>query len=279
MSSSARTRAFTLMEVLIAIALITLLLGGVLSFGWTLADRRVRIVEGVRESLATSGVFDRLEAELHAAVAGDPVLGAGVVGDETTLRIISRAVWLVGPDDGEQPLPAGDAGAPAPKAELGDLIAVEYRFAPPESGQGSGAGASATGSTAPPAPLGPPQAGRLGVKRWLMEPGASPPPADAAVSERVRAVRFRYFDGRTWRASFDSLKAGGLPAAIELSLWMSPVQPPSAAQASAAAPGRQKAAPAQDELGPPDRLRVIAVPDGGVGDDSTPESAGREGRP
>ncbi len=262
---------------MIALGLIGVLLGGVLAFGWTLADRRASVVDGVRESLATSGVFDRIEADLAAAVAGDDVLGAGVKGDATSLRILSRGVWLTGPEQGEAAGPAersAEDGQPGPaKAELSDLIGVEYRFS-------AGSAAMAAPTTGASGGVG---VGRLTVRRWLAEAGASPPAEEALVSDRVARLRLRYFDGQNWSDSFDSLAAGGLPAAIEIALW---TRAPAAVSASpapqtggpaglpAGAGGLSAAEPAradpgfpdqsQPNLGPPDRLRVIAIPDGGA---------------
>lgn len=44
--------------------------------------------------------------------------------------------------------------------------------------------------------------------------------------EAPMAVRFRYFDGREWLDAFDSLDAGRLPRAVEVTLWWSAAPPP-----------------------------------------------------
>lgn len=98
----------------------------------------------------------------------------------------------------------------------------------------------------------------------------------------VERVRFRYSNGRDWVSSFDSVQAGGLPVAVEVSVWFEPRVPrPEPADSSpAGSSGFEGSFPESDspELGPldlpppepaepvwiprePDHLRVIGVPD------------------
>ena len=60
----------------------------------------------------------------------------------------------------------------------------------------------------------------------------------------VRAMRVRYWYDGGWGDSFDSLNAGTLPAVVEVGLWFGATQ-----------------AGDEEELGAPDRVRAIAVPD------------------
>ena len=60
----------------------------------------------------------------------------------------------------------------------------------------------------------------------------------------VRAMRVRYWYDGGWGDSFDSLNAGTLPAVVEVGLWFGATQ-----------------AADEEELGAPDRVRAIAVPD------------------
>lgn len=112
--------------------------------------------------------------------------------------------------------------------------------------------------------------------------------------EGIERLRFRYLVGRSWQGSFDSREAGGLPAAIEVSLWLGEpaidpdllppedgfddggVDDPLFAGAMGAADGTMsevdgragRAGPTPDELlaeiptRVPDRRRVIVIPDG-----------------
>lgn len=63
--------------------------------------------------------------------------------------------------------------------------------------------------------------------------------AGAGIGEGIPfgRVRLRYFDGRAWR---DQLDASVLPRAVEVALWQ------------------------RSQTGRPDRVRVLAVPDGGA---------------
>ncbi len=70
------------------------------------------------------------------------------------------------------------------------------------------------------------------------------------VAEGVSRVRFRYFDGRSWSSSFSSDRQG-LPVAVEVAVWTT-------------GRGTREIADSGNEadIDPPDRRRVIGVPDG-----------------
>jgi hypothetical protein len=83
--------------------------------------------------------------------------------------------------------------------------------------------------------------------------GAESAPASVhPLSTGLSRVRFRYFDGRGWKSSFNSASLGRLPAAIEVEVWQ-------AGRAPAAGGGSGTSEAAWPE---PDRSRVIVVPDG-----------------
>lgn len=104
------------------------------------------------------------------------------------------------------------------------------------------------------------------------------------VLEHVERMRFRYLRGRGWESSFDSLRAGGLPGAVEVSVWLegrAGAAAPDPAPAAAAQQGEEDLllADGQDSpFGPmdlpppepedipwvprePDHVRVIVIPD------------------
>ena len=87
-------------------------------------------------------------------------------------------------------------------------------------------------------------------------------------------VRFRYHDGTSWTASYDSLRTGRLPAAVEVAVWYDPWPGDDAPAPDAA--GREpfddrfgdafdeRAFALESDLAPvddpwPDRVRVIAI--------------------
>lgn len=178
MNRSSR-HAFSLVEVLLALAIAVLLSAAILALLLNLGRRRTAILRLASEQQSTGVFLDRLEADLSAALAGDAALGAGVKGSRTELALLSRGVVLGG---------AGPA-----IAALGDLQGSRYVFDR--------------------------EVGVLKARRWSAGRGAAETGELEVVSSPVRRLRFRYFDGREWKNGFDSLAAGGLPVAVECAVW------------------------------------------------------------
>ncbi len=262
-------RGMTLLELIIAIALVAALFGALFTFLFDLLSARVRVLEHDGRQLAATTLIEALESDLAACIAGDPSHGAGVRGDETSLNILTRGTAAAladrGPDD---------------PAVFGDLQRSEYRF---DAGNGR---LSATRAAA-------------GVS------AAASVPED--LGGMVHKLRFRYHDGQRWADSFDSIASGGLPVAVEVSIWFdpwpgSPGTPGGAggAAASAATQSDESDGPLRrtfdadsgfderayalssdlDTTEPrPDRLRVIAILDPGAGSAEASEPAPGEGSP
>ncbi|MBC7835687.1 MAG: type II secretion system protein [Phycisphaerales bacterium] len=244
-----RARAFTLLEVLIAIAIMAMLLGGLGSFLWAMQSRRQAIGTTSRE-LHTAGVlFDRIESDLLAGVAGGGggQSRSGIKGSHDELSVLSRSVWVNAAEGGSMGLGT-------------DLQQTTFRH------DGGG--------------------GRLLMGRRDAGGAASSAPGwptEELLSDEVALLRFRYFDGAEWLHSFDSAITGLLPVAIEVAIWFGP---PGSVSASSedptqeveafeplepmsedAAPRRFAAArpaPLEAPLSAPGRVRVIIVPDGPV---------------
>jgi type II secretory pathway pseudopilin PulG len=109
-------------------------------------------------------------------------------------------------------------------------------------------------------------------------------PLTESILEHVERIRFRYLRARNWSDSFESLSAGGLPAAIEISVWLEPRTGPRSQQAPPAPTPADFATyggdpesedlpfgpldlPPEPEQAPwtprePDYLRVLVVPEG-----------------
>lgn len=200
MRSHARGRAFTLIEVLLALAIVLLLSWGIFALVSNLTDRRNRLLDLASHQEQTGAFFDLVERDLMCCVAAGRAGESGVHGTATELNLSARGVTLE---------------ATGFRMAKGDRYSAGYRF--------DGAGG-----------------------RVLLARGGGPADADEPVIENVRKAAFRYFDGRSWVAEFDSVGAGGLPAAIEISLWFG-------------APGADGIDPST--AGPPDRVRQIAIPD------------------
>lgn len=230
-------RGFTLLEFMISLGLVMLLTGAVYSFLAQLGKGREVLSTSVEDAYSGCAIIERIEADAQTALAGGGRMGGGVVGTRTSLRLLTRAVWL---GDGEE----------------SDLQGCEFVF---------DRGAST-----------------VRARRWA---GADAEGDFEVVSGRVRELRFRYHDGRRWLESFDSGRVGFLPVAIEISIWPGIAPPPEEeALVSGAMPedvdvfgaedgGAQgeRWPPAdgdRDQPGPqqpPQRWRLIFIPDGGPG--------------
>lgn len=210
-----RERAFTLMEVMVALTLIGLLSGAVMGFLWSLASRQGALARAAAEAQGIDTLLDRLEGDLLGGLAGDPRLGAGIDGSAVRLRLLTRGVDV------------GDGGA-------ADLQEAVYSFS----------------------------GGTLSLSRRPVGPGAGGIAAEQhALATGLSRVRFRYFDGRSWKPSFNSGAVRRLPAAIEIEVWRGGRAPAAAAEGASGGEGAA-ATGAEAEWPEPDRSRVIIVPDG-----------------
>lgn len=241
-----------MLEVILALALMSLLLVGVLSFQWMLMDRRATLMARADEAEGVSLLVQRLEADLLAATAGDGRGGAGVKGDGRGVRIHARGVWLAGPSASERREAsdepsgggAGTGQAILSRSAAGDLMGTEVRWEP--AGVGGG---------------------RLVMTRWLMDGGEEVSRGSTVLAEGVRGFRLRYFDGRAWSDRFDSAEAGGLPAAVEVCVWTgrgAAVGGDGTDLIAASGAGAINVNSAEVPGDSPTRVRVMAVPDGGV---------------
>jgi prepilin-type N-terminal cleavage/methylation domain-containing protein len=83
--------------------------------------------------------------------------------------------------------------------------------------------------------------------------------AESVLNGEIQRLRIRYFDGSEWSESFDSRERGQLPAAVEVRLWL---RPQAAFDIPAERPELDLPSTADEET-PPDRIRIIAIPDAG----------------
>jgi prepilin-type N-terminal cleavage/methylation domain-containing protein len=83
-------RAFTLVEVLVAIVLAGMIVGGLVNFVFGLVERRDRAAAMMKGELGASALFARLESDLSMTFARSQSGESGMVGTSTQLRVLSR---------------------------------------------------------------------------------------------------------------------------------------------------------------------------------------------
>ncbi|MEM1185617.1 MAG: hypothetical protein AAGI53_11545 [Planctomycetota bacterium] len=235
--ATTQRRAFSLLEVLLALGLIVALSASIYTFLFELLDRRSRVLEETSAAGASSVLFDHLQSALAGAVvsavdeSGKPM--PGLSGSSTEITVRSRAVIGV------------DADNASPR---GDVRVSQIRF-DAESGTLS---ASAWGG--------------FGSRE-----GSDP------ILENLRDVRLRYHDGDRWSDSFNSVSAGQLPMLVELRLWAGRPPDPEAdieeadvgspedlfADGPRAGVASDAALLEEPDLGPPSRQRVFIIPSAG----------------
>ena len=207
-ASCPQRRAFTLMEVLVAIALVLALVGAMSWFLHDMMAGREQIDEELARRQAASLIIDRLEQDLLTCIAGDGRT-AGVRGTETELTVLMRSVPArlaarrsAAADGFDEAGGALDEREDHPSSlALLDLEAAVYRY-------DSRRGVLAMGRGLP-------------AGRSASTPGVNAMPT--ALAGVLGAVRFRYHDGSGWRERYDSARDGGLPTAIEVAVWYEPV--------------------------------------------------------
>lgn len=162
---------------------------------------------------------------------------------------------------------AGDAGSPGIKGTASELIVLCRGVnVPLRSHERAGAMGDLQGTQI----VFDPSAGQLRARRWAGS--GTPAGVFEVLSAGVERVRLRYFDGRVWRAAFDTSESGELPVAIEAAIWFGPpMRVDSFAAPNTDQPDEGEATGEGEDPGQlvaptrePDRRRVIIVPDGPV---------------
>lgn len=255
-------RAFTMLELLVAIGLLAVLSAAVAGFTFMLFDREERTLALAERTHASGLLFDRLERDLLAAVAATPD-GPGLVGDDRSLTVSSRAAL---------------AGSVDPLAD--DLQTTTIRF------DRHTRVLTLERTSRADAPREPDPATPFGIEeRFADQPAGLP----GALTGTIADIRFRYHNGRSWASSFSS--TAGLPVAVELSVWFEPYADDRDDRPDTDQPD---GIPFQDETprrfdpvagldgepdqqavrsSAPDRVRIIAIPDAAAPDSTVRQLA------
>src|SRR5512147_1920348 len=89
-----RTRAFTLLEVLLALGLVGMLAGSIFGFMWNVLRVRDALALDSRDAQAGTAVMERIESDVLCGLAGDEGVGAGISGTATSLKVLTRGVAI-----------------------------------------------------------------------------------------------------------------------------------------------------------------------------------------
>lgn len=225
-------RAFTLVEVMFGLALVIALLGGLTGLSLRVMERRAQTREWSRAQEIAERIIGTLDRDLGTCTIGDGLIGSGVSGDASSIRIISRGVL-------ESP---------------GDLVVTELRFDP-----ASGVVRARRSGLDTVAPESAEEASAAGI--------AAPPRAELSELGRgIAGIRLLYRDKDQWVERFDSLAGSALPLAVQIEIWFGPTTSAGGGSSSPTEDGAGQAATGAAPDVPmraPDRVRVIAIPDAG----------------
>lgn len=213
-----RRAAFTLVEMILAVGIAVGLLVVAITFYRQVTDLRAQILEAAGRNAAVRLVLDRMAADLRTAGPG------GTWGDPFVGTADSMAFTRLGAPG--ETAPAG-AGAGLPGGGFGGDEIVRVAFAARQGNDGTNRvviGFDRRESA--PWAAGP--AGETGGT-GMEAPGTGavtnrPVSAGEPLTDAIRFVRFRYWDGGAWREGWTN---GLPPAGVEVVLGREPLPPES----------------------------------------------------
>lgn len=193
-----RSSGFTLVEIVLAVALAVAVVGGAFVFHRRALEARASILDEVELAQAERGIMDRLTNELRGAVV-DPFVSSGLEGGEWGVRFATAVVpgptaWAVRSST-ENPIP--------PERDL-QVVSYRLRVVEDEQGVEQVEGLERTCQTLVSAPTA--------------EEGAEI--AVSLLSPRIRFLFVRYWDGAAW---VESWPGGDLPGGVEINLGERPL--------------------------------------------------------
>jgi len=138
-----RARAFTLVELLVALTLIALLSAAIGAFTWDLRAQRASLRDASEDRRVAGALFERLEEALATCIAIDRQGEPGLRGTPIELRIVHRATGLAADDaiarlgdqqtafvrfdeEGERLVGGADAEEPSPISARVERLRLRY---------------------------------------------------------------------------------------------------------------------------------------------------------
>lgn len=199
---TANRKAFTLLEVVLAISLVLGIIAGAFGFYQYVADARDAIGASMRFQRTVRGVMDRLTAELSAAI-NRPMMEDRVMWLSDTITFNTTA--LPGPAAWADP---GLTEEPVPPVHDVHLVSYAIRISEDDTGSLVNDGLERTALTAPPLPLDDD------------EPAFQ---SSVLLAAGLKFIRFRYWSGRDaggitddgWVTEWSRTSA---PPAVEITL-------------------------------------------------------------
>jgi type II secretory pathway pseudopilin PulG len=206
-----RSAGFTLVEVLLAIGIVTAILLVALFFYQQAANMRTQLLAESERLASVRLVMDRLTSDLRTVYG--TVSGGGVSGDAASLRIVrtelpSRSAWTV--DTLERVTPVAS-----------DLRRVSYSLGSGRVGTNSiVAGLVRTEESLVAERPSVMAARRAGASETVIEVEPQTPTNREPPTEAIQFLYFRYWDGDAWLESWSQSE---LPGGIEVSLGAEPL--------------------------------------------------------
>lgn len=193
-----RSKAFTLIEVLLAVTILTGLLSIVLFFYQRAAELRTELLGQTERITAARLLMDRITGELRSAKRHS-YYAVPMVGDESSIQFITTALPVMTSWTGER---FGRVTRPE-----SDLKLITYAVA----GSTDTNSTNAAGLTRREEPLVDFRTVNAAVS--VESTNAVPPPS--LLTDQLRLLRFRYWDGAKWQLFWAENR---LPAAVEVTL-------------------------------------------------------------
>jgi len=198
-------RAFTLVEVILAVGIIAGLLVVVLYFYQQATELRTELLLNTERTSAARLLMDRLTTELRAA-RSHTFYAVPLVGDTTYLQFITT-------DVPSQTAWAGEHLGRVSRPET-DLKLVSYRR------EVSREDTNVVSITRVEEPLIELRKAGLNESTVVVQSSETNKSNSVAITEAFHFVRFRYWDGRGWTESWNSTS---LPAGVEVTLGSEPL--------------------------------------------------------
>ncbi|MCP4590529.1 MAG: prepilin-type N-terminal cleavage/methylation domain-containing protein [bacterium] len=216
---SGDSSGFTLLEVVLALSLVTVVSGMLYWFYWSTLKRTELDSAQSRDVQLVRVVLDRLTRELRQASGHSPEYGAGIIGDEHAISIITHVV-----PDRRLMYPRSIKDA----KEVGqfDLEEVRYYVGWDEENTDTNGDPRALGLVR--------RVSKTFLRETVIEGDEE---GDAGEDERSVAVKeelyapelkyleFKYFDGATWWDDWKITQGNSLPQIVRVTVGFVPVLP------------------------------------------------------